>query len=41
VLLERLGLSDEPQLSEEEAAEKRALEASAMAVMGAPSDPVE
>jgi len=41
VLLDRLGFSDEPQLSEEEAAEKRALEASALAVMGAPGDPVE
>jgi metal-dependent amidase/aminoacylase/carboxypeptidase family protein len=41
VLLERLGLSDAPEMSAEEAEEKRALEASALAVMGGKGDPVE
>jgi len=41
VLLQRLGLSDEPVLNEEEANEQRELEESALAVMSAPSDPVK
>jgi hypothetical protein len=41
VLLERLGLPDDPVVNEEEAQEQRELEASARAVMGAPVDPVE
>jgi hypothetical protein len=36
-----LGLSDAPEMSAEEAEEKRALEASALAVMGGKGDPVE
>jgi hypothetical protein len=41
VLLERLGLPDDPVVNEEEAQEQRELEASARAVMSAPVDPVE
>jgi hypothetical protein len=41
VLLERLGFSDEPVVSEEEAAERKELEESARAAMATPVHPVE
>jgi hypothetical protein len=41
VLLERLGLPDEPAVNEEEAEEQRELQESARALMSAPFDPVK
>jgi hypothetical protein len=41
VLLERLGLSDEPVMNEEEAEEQRQLEASARAMLLPAANPVE